>query len=175
MTRTDRELITARASTRARRTLYQSTRWRRERREYLASHLWCVHCGARATIVDHVHGHDRLWLARFWDRAGWQALCQSCHSRKTMTQDARHNGCLQRSIRNGFGASHAQRLLALQAGGTPPGGSGENFMPTYRNHRHVPEKYSRPISAVTAALPTDSAQFLVARYLATGDGPELAP
>ena len=175
MIRAAHELITTGASTSARRALYQSTRWRRERREYLASHRWCVHCGARATIVDHVHGHDRHWLARFWDRTGWQALCQPCHSRKTMTQDARHNGSFQRSIRNGFGASHAQRILAMRGQGTPPGGSSENSAVTHRNHRHIPDKYSRPISAVTAALPADSAQFLVARYMATDDDPELAP
>ena len=36
-----------------------------------------------ATVVDHVIPH-RGDQKLFWDEANWQALCKSCHDRKTV-------------------------------------------------------------------------------------------
>lgn len=60
-------------------------RWRQARAAYLAEHPLCVMCQAEglvtpATVVDHVvphRGDQRL----FWDRANWQPLCATHHSR----------------------------------------------------------------------------------------------
>lgn len=54
--------------------------WRKARTAYLAAHRACVMCSAPSTTVDHIipHRGDR---ALFWNRANWQALCTSCHSR----------------------------------------------------------------------------------------------
>ena len=65
--------------------------WRKERKKFLMNHPWCVHClnkGYRtpATEVDHIvphKGNKRL----FWNQDNWQALCKSCHSRKTAKED----------------------------------------------------------------------------------------
>jgi 5-methylcytosine-specific restriction protein A len=40
-----------------------------------------------ATLVDHVVPH-RGDQTLFWDQANWQAMCESCHSRKTQFEDA---------------------------------------------------------------------------------------
>ncbi len=71
----------------ARRALYDDPRWRRARREFLRLHPLCVDCAElgvvrAATEVDHKERHLGN-AARFWDRSNWQALCKSCHSRKT--------------------------------------------------------------------------------------------
>ncbi len=55
-------------------------RWRKLRLMYLRAHPLCVVCGDAASEVDHIHpraagGSDD------WDNL--QALCKSCHSRKT--------------------------------------------------------------------------------------------
>jgi 5-methylcytosine-specific restriction protein A len=62
-------------------------RWRKAREGYLRKHPLCVLCEAGkrvvvATVVDHIvphRGDDRL----FWDSSNWQALCKTCHDRKT--------------------------------------------------------------------------------------------
>lgn len=66
-------------------------RWRRARSKYLKEHPLCVKCMAegkltKATVVDHIvphRGNEDL----FWDESNWQALCKSCHDKKTMTED----------------------------------------------------------------------------------------
>ena len=69
--------------------LYGSSRWREERKEFLRAFPFCEACATkgvrhRATVVDHVAGHDNEgWRDRFWDRSNWQSLCASCHSTKT--------------------------------------------------------------------------------------------
>lgn len=63
---------------------YNSRRWRRISAAYLAEHPWCAVCCAPAAHTDHVvpHGGDQR---AFW--AGeLQALCVSCHSRKTQEE-----------------------------------------------------------------------------------------
>ena len=57
--------------------------WRKERAAFLARHPRCVGCGGAATVVDHIvpHRGDRQL---FYDHGNWQALCASCHGRKTV-------------------------------------------------------------------------------------------
>ena len=61
--------------------------WRRARARYLRDHPLCAICGETATHVDHVVAH-RGDPALFWDESNWQALCASCHARKTASRDA---------------------------------------------------------------------------------------
>ncbi len=66
-------------------------RWRKARARYLKAHPLCVKCVAKgkyqkAAVVDHIvphRGNKKL----FWDESNWQALCKSCHDKKTMTED----------------------------------------------------------------------------------------
>ena len=67
------------------------SRWQKARKRYLNAHPLCVECMkvgkyVRATDVDHVMPH-RGDLDLFWDENNWQALCHSCHSRKTRSED----------------------------------------------------------------------------------------
>jgi 5-methylcytosine-specific restriction protein A len=73
------------------RKLYDS-RWQRYRRAYLAKHPFCVECKkygivTEATEVDHVRDHKGD-LKLFWDAGNHQALCKSCHSRKTIRENS---------------------------------------------------------------------------------------
>jgi 5-methylcytosine-specific restriction enzyme A len=66
--------------------------WSRARNAYLVENPYCVsHLFAKqhiqATIVDHVTPH-RGNLDLFWDEKNWQALCKSCHDRKTAMFDS---------------------------------------------------------------------------------------
>lgn len=66
-------------------------KWRVARAEYLTDNPLCVTCHSLgrvqpATVVDHIIAHkgdDKL----FWRRSNWQALCVTCHNRKTATHD----------------------------------------------------------------------------------------
>lgn len=66
-------------------------KWRRERADYLRDNPLCVRClddehVVAATVVDHIvphKGDQKL----FWRRSNWQALCKTCHDRKTATED----------------------------------------------------------------------------------------
>src|SRR5690606_264856 len=73
------------------RALYRSKRGRTERAAFLHDHPLCVECERHdlirpATVVDHIdpHGGDETV---FWDKSRWQALCASCHGRKTAAKD----------------------------------------------------------------------------------------
>lgn len=51
----------------------------------------CVEClkknrSVAAQVVDHIIPHKGDPTLR-WDRANWQSLCKSCHSKKTAAQD----------------------------------------------------------------------------------------
>ena len=76
---------------RSRQRLY-GRRWQRFRAAYLAEHPWCVACErigitTPAEHVDHVVPHKGD-VGRFW--AGpFQALCPSCHSKKTASETGR--------------------------------------------------------------------------------------
>lgn len=66
---------------------YQSREWREKRREYLLSHPYCTMCGGKANTVDHIkpirEGGERLRDENL------QALCQSCHSKKSAKEGSR--------------------------------------------------------------------------------------
>jgi 5-methylcytosine-specific restriction enzyme A len=68
-------------------------RWQQFRLSYLAEHPLCVTCEAEgrgpveATCIDHKDGKGPLGEAGY-DEANLQALCASCHGKKT----ARHDG-----------------------------------------------------------------------------------
>jgi len=73
------------------RKLYRSRRWQAERLAFLREQPLCVDCEAHgvirpANVVDHIDPH-RGDEAVFWDTNRWQALCASCHSRKTAKSD----------------------------------------------------------------------------------------
>ena len=62
-------------------------RWQKTRKGYLESHPLCVHCQAegRTTAANEVDHIVPIQIApmRKYDRTNWQALCKSCHSKKT--------------------------------------------------------------------------------------------
>ena len=67
--------------------LYESQRWIRYRKLFIAQHPLCVKCKAEgrivpADVVDHIMPHkgDRDF---FWNTDNHQALCYSCHRIKT--------------------------------------------------------------------------------------------
>ena len=66
-------------------------RWNKARKKYLEAHPLCVECMkngryVKATDVDHIIAH-RGNQKLFWDMDNWQALCHSCHSKKTARED----------------------------------------------------------------------------------------
>ena len=79
--------------------------WAAASKGYLQHHALCVHCLAdglvtASVLVDHIRPHrlsealasgdeQRVTAARalFWDHDNWQALCKTCHDRKTATED----------------------------------------------------------------------------------------
>ena len=68
-----------------------TSRWNKARTRYLKLHPLCVHCQkegklTKARVVDHISPH-RGDQELFWNENNWQALCKSCHDRKTMTAD----------------------------------------------------------------------------------------
>lgn len=65
--------------------------WRKWRDEFLGNNQLCVHCLKEnritaARVVDHIVPHKGD-MQLFNDRNNWQALCKSCHNRKTATED----------------------------------------------------------------------------------------
>ena len=63
------------------------SRWRKARAAFLQRNPLCNECMKHgrltpSTVVDHVIPH-RGDQKLFWDEANWQALCKSCHDRKT--------------------------------------------------------------------------------------------
>ena len=64
-----------------------AAKWQRVSKAYLRKHQLCVKCMAEgkyvtATVVDHIvpHRGDHYLM---WSDTNWQALCKSCHDRKT--------------------------------------------------------------------------------------------
>lgn len=68
-------------------SLYHSRRWREMRLAFLAENPCCALCGAPASIVDHIEPH-RGDGQLFYDEGNLQSLCQSCHSAKTLRENA---------------------------------------------------------------------------------------
>ena len=65
--------------------LYNSARWRRGRRIYLANNPLCIMCypdPVPATVVDHIIPH-RGDYNLFFDESNWQPLCEMHHNQKT--------------------------------------------------------------------------------------------
>lgn len=67
------------------------SRWQKARKRFLEAHPLCEEClkhgrYTKATDVDHIKAH-RGDKDLFWDMSNWQALCHSCHSRKTNRED----------------------------------------------------------------------------------------
>jgi 5-methylcytosine-specific restriction enzyme A len=59
-------------------------KWRAKRAAYLKAHSTCVECGEPATDVDHVIARSQGGTDEWYNL---QALCHSCHSRKTALVD----------------------------------------------------------------------------------------
>lgn len=60
---------------------------------FLRRNPLCVECMKQgkvspATVVDHIVPHIGD-MVLFWDVDNWQALCVSCHNRKTAEKDGR--------------------------------------------------------------------------------------
>lgn len=67
------------------------TRWQHYRKFYLIEHPLCVLCAktqlvVAATVVDHIKPHQGN-STLFWDPSNHQALCESCHNKKTAAED----------------------------------------------------------------------------------------
>ena len=64
-----------------------SSLWDRQARIYLHANPLCVHCDRMGLTVsskevDHMVPHKGD-SGLFWSKDNWQALCKSCHSKKT--------------------------------------------------------------------------------------------
>ena len=60
-------------------------KWQQARAGWLRKHPWCAGCAPRlvpATRVDHIEPH-RGDMAKFWNSANWQSLCEPCHNSKS--------------------------------------------------------------------------------------------
>jgi 5-methylcytosine-specific restriction enzyme A len=65
---------------------YYTAPWRRLRQQVcLAQAYACADCGqvTHTLEVDHIRKHEGD-PTLFWDRANLQALCSTCHTRKTL-------------------------------------------------------------------------------------------
>lgn len=76
--------------------IYQSTRWKAERKSFLIENPLCVDCKAEgyivaATDVDHEVPH-RGDMMLFWDQGNWRARCHKHHSVKTMRESNERRG-----------------------------------------------------------------------------------
>ena len=65
---------------------YTLPRFRKARDAFMNAHPLCARCGAVSTDLDHIKPHKGDPVL-FWDSSNWQALCASCHSIKTATED----------------------------------------------------------------------------------------
>ena len=60
-------------------------RWRKYRKLFLNRNPLCEVCGSAASVVDHKIRHEGDNKA-FWDENNHQALCASCHAKKTSVE-----------------------------------------------------------------------------------------
>lgn len=65
--------------------------WRKYREKYLIDNQLCVKClkvgkVLEATVVDHIIPHKGN-MKLFWDRKNHQSLCETCHNKKTASED----------------------------------------------------------------------------------------
>lgn len=78
------------SSTTKHQDVYNSGTWRRIRNAYMKKHQLCEHCLllniiTASFICDHIEEIEDNYDRRF-DRTNLQALCQSCHNKKTAQQ-----------------------------------------------------------------------------------------
>lgn len=64
--------------------IYGTKRWAMTRRRVIGEEGVCRTCGRLASHVDHIIPLDRG--GALWSRDNLQALCTSCHSRKTRAE-----------------------------------------------------------------------------------------
>lgn len=67
-------------------SLYESSKWKVARKNFLELHPYCVVCGAKAVIADHITPHKGN-LELFYDTNNLQAMCWACHSSKTLKEN----------------------------------------------------------------------------------------
>ncbi len=93
-------------------------RWRKFRKDYLASHPICARCGKPAQVVDHIIPADVMMDAYGtfdYDPANYQALCYRCNNRKGKYEDKR--------FRDAYRANkEALRAFQDDSLGSDPGG-----------------------------------------------------
>jgi len=68
-----------------------NARWRKARKMFLKRNPLCEECKRNgkitpATVVDHIIPHKGD-MNLFWDESNWQALCKTCHDRKTVIEN----------------------------------------------------------------------------------------
>ena len=83
--------------------LYESRRWRAERKAFLQRNPLCAMCMEAgklkaATVVDHVKPH-RGDLGLFWDQGNWRSSCKPCHD--GAKQQVEKSGTLRGTDREG--------------------------------------------------------------------------
>jgi 5-methylcytosine-specific restriction protein A len=74
-------------------------RWDKFRAWYVSLHPMCAHCGRGASEVDHITPLSKG--GTHYDPDNSQALCKSCHSRKTNAEMHGRSLCLGCDV-NGF-------------------------------------------------------------------------
>ena len=79
--------------------LYDTQRWKRARRLFLAEHPICSMCQAAgrvrlATVVDHIVPH-RGDAELFFDEGNWSPLCKPCHdgAKQELEKSGTIRGC----------------------------------------------------------------------------------
>ena len=82
-----RKVFTKRGKSAKWHSLYETSEWRKRRREFLKKYPICFICGKPATIADHITPH-RGDLSLFYDEQNLQPMCQACHSRKTLKENS---------------------------------------------------------------------------------------
>ena len=100
-----------------RQQMYRSRRWKNESRAFLKANPFCAGltqrgaCGKRASITDHIDGHQRPdWLTRFWDCTTWQPMCRACHAAKSARELAAWN-----QAGNSLGGGRSKKASDLRA------------------------------------------------------------
>lgn len=77
---------TKRTTSRPYHHLYESSKWRAMRRNFIANNPNCICCGAKATIADHIIAHKGN-ESLFYNINNLQPMCWSCHSAKTLKEN----------------------------------------------------------------------------------------
>ena len=63
---------------------YWTNTWKKLSKQFLRENPKCCKCAEPSTEVDHIFSWDRS--GDFWDYANWQAMCKSCHAKKTNSE-----------------------------------------------------------------------------------------